>query len=174
MEGEVGGVTRTPPLFGLERPLPTKDDYYTPRWVFDGLELRFDLDVAAPPGGVPWIPAREFYTQADDGLSQPWRGMVWCNPPFSGCAHWVRRFIEHGDGVLLASIPGNRSWLPDLVRGGALIWFHDVGVDFHNPTLGKQVAIPWPTMFAALGPDAQAGLRRLAATRPGVLVIQEP
>jgi hypothetical protein len=38
-------------LIAVPQQLAGSDDYYTPRWVFDALGLRFDLDVAAPPGG---------------------------------------------------------------------------------------------------------------------------
>src|SRR5690606_27372557 len=77
------------------------DDYYTPAWLFDALGLTFDLDVASPPGGVEWVPAARFYTVEDDGLSQPWTGRVWMNPPYSRATPWVDRFIAHGHGVAL-------------------------------------------------------------------------
>ena len=54
----------------------TSDDCYTPRWVFDAMALEFDLDVAAPPGG-PWhVPCKRYYTAEEDGLAQPWEGLV--------------------------------------------------------------------------------------------------
>lgn len=48
----------------------------------------FDLDVAASPRNAK---APKFYTREDDGLTQPWRGFVWCNPPYSDCGAWVRK-----------------------------------------------------------------------------------
>lgn len=79
----------------------TADDCYTPRWVFDAMGLRFDLDVAAPVLGPPHVPAARWYTPADDGLTQPWEGLVWCNPPFSKSRPWVERWAAHPTGVLL-------------------------------------------------------------------------
>lgn len=79
----------------------TSDDCYTPRWVFDAMGLQFDLDVAAPPGG-PWhVPAARYYTAADDGLTAPWDGLVWCNPPWSNFIPWASRWATCSRGVLM-------------------------------------------------------------------------
>ena len=43
----------TPPLFELGQTQLTSDDYYTPAWVFERMDINFDIDVCAPPGGVP-------------------------------------------------------------------------------------------------------------------------
>jgi len=94
-------MSTQPPLFDAGQERLTSDDYYTPPHIFDRLGLTFDLDVCAPPGGVPWLPARRFLTMADDGLSAPWSGRVWMNPPYSQATPWVRRFIEHGHGIAL-------------------------------------------------------------------------
>jgi len=87
-------------LFPVDNVLDT-DDWYTPRWVFDGLGIRFDLDVAAPDGGAPNVPADAYYTVADDGLAQPWHGRVWCNPPYSAPTLWCHRWAAHDDGMIL-------------------------------------------------------------------------
>ena len=88
-------------LFNYVNKDVTTNDHYTPKWVFDLLGVTFDIDVAAPLGGVPWIPALKSYSQADDGLTQPWHGLVWCNPPYSDILPWVRRLNKHGNGVAL-------------------------------------------------------------------------
>lgn len=48
----------------------------------------FDLDVAAAPHNTK---APRFFTKDDDGLTQPWRGNVWCNPPYSNIGAWVEK-----------------------------------------------------------------------------------
>ena len=58
-------------------------DWYTPPHIFDGLGV-FDLDPASPVGGVSWIPALQYYTLEDDGLTSDWYGRVWLNPEVYG------------------------------------------------------------------------------------------
>ena len=103
----------TAPLFGAPREAWTTDEYYTPEWVFETLDTTFDLDVAAPAGGVPWIPATRHYTIAEDGLAQPWEGFVWMNPPFSKASQWARRFLEHGNGIALLPM-AKSNWTGDV------------------------------------------------------------
>ena len=51
------------------------DEWYTPRYIFDALLLRFDLDVAAPVGGPRHVPADAYFDPSHDGLIQEWRGV---------------------------------------------------------------------------------------------------
>jgi hypothetical protein len=88
-------------LFASGTAEPDTDDWYTPPWVFAGMHADFNIDVASPPDPLPWIPAAGHYCLADDGLEQPWRGLVWCNPPFSDPLPWARRWAKHPAGCFL-------------------------------------------------------------------------
>ena len=79
----------------------TSDVWFTPPHIFDALDIDFDLDPAAPPGGAPWIPATNHYSEIDDGLLQPWHGLVWLNPPYSTPRLWIERLRKPGEGVAL-------------------------------------------------------------------------
>jgi hypothetical protein len=87
------------------------DEHYTPKIVFDCLNLTFGTDVCAPVGGVPWIPAINYYDKQRNGLEMPWFDLVWMNPPFSEPTPWVDKFIEHGNGVALLFVSRSK-------------WFH--------------------------------------------------
>src|SRR4051812_22584031 len=77
-------------------------EWYTPPWVFEAIGLRFDLDPASPPGGLPWVPAEHHYSDQDDGLAQPWYGRVWLNPPYGpGIGQWMSKLADHGNGIAL-------------------------------------------------------------------------
>lgn len=84
----------------------------------------FDLDVAAATHNAK---APQFYTIDDDGLTQPWDGNVWCNPPYSDCGAWVRKaWVEWerrtngpSTGHIVMLLPSNRVeqvWWQDYVE----------------------------------------------------------
>ena len=65
------------------------------------LELgAFDLDPCAAIVNPTHI-CGNYYTEKDDGLSQPWHGRVFMNPPYSNAAPWIKRHAEHGNGISL-------------------------------------------------------------------------
>jgi hypothetical protein len=82
----------------------TSDDYYTPPFIFEALGIEFDLDVSAPPNGVPWIPAKRSLSLIDDGLMTDWYGKVWCNPPYSNVTPWAKKLISHNNGIALVQM----------------------------------------------------------------------
>ena len=107
----------------------TSDDYWTPKWVFDALGLEFDLDVACPPEGPAHTPCKRFYTQADDGLTAPWEGCVWMNPPYSKPLPWVEKWINHANGMALLPTNGGR-WCNLLWQSNAQsVWLGRLAFD---------------------------------------------
>ena len=67
------------------------DLWETPQEFFDELdrEFRFDLDVCALPENAK---CARYYTPEQDGLSQPWEGVCWCNPPYGReIGKWVEK-----------------------------------------------------------------------------------
>jgi hypothetical protein len=51
------------------------DDWFTPPEIFTAPDLTFELDPCSPGPGH-WVPARRIHTAFDDGLAQPWSGLV--------------------------------------------------------------------------------------------------
>lgn len=76
------------------------DEWLTPPEIIHSLGS-FDLDPCSPRVR-PWNTATIHFNKDDDGLSKVWSGRVWCNPPFGREAvKWLRRMVEHGNGVAL-------------------------------------------------------------------------
>jgi len=152
-----------PRLFPVAQHGTTSDDYYTPPWVFERMGIEFDLDVCAPPGGIPWIPAARHYTQEDDGLVAPWVGRVWMNPPFSDCRPWVDRFITHGNGVCVVQVSkshhSRRLW--EQADGVAFL----AGFPFHDGSTGREGQVFMPCWFAAFGDECVEAIGRLGVVR---------
>lgn len=117
------------------------DDWYTPPEIFEALGVRFDLDPASP-GASHWVPADRVYTIQDDGLSKPWAGFVFMNPPFggrNGHVPWLRKFIDHGDGIAIVRAYTSAGWFHDLVPSADLILFPRGKTKFVRPdgSIGK-------------------------------------
>lgn len=157
-------MTLQPALFGVEQTAVTKDDHYTPKWIFDARGLTFDIDVASPPGGIPWIPKLRYFTKADDGLAQPWEGRIWCNPPYSRPGPWVDRMIEHGNGILLACL-SKSAWMDRLWNDTCpIVLLHNKMV-FEQPDQRTPAGISFPTFLAAWGDDNIAAIARIGRAR---------
>lgn len=145
------------------RPADSADDYLTPPWVLERLGVTFDLDVAAPAGGVPWVPAARIYTKAQDGLTAAWNGRVWMHPPYSQPKPWVDRFIEHGNGIAL---------LPDSTAPWfRRLWDAEVGflpldhVRFHTREGALRSAIPMRCWLVGAGDESLAAIEKLGHYR---------
>lgn len=109
---------------------PKVDDRATPPELFDPLNARFQftLDVCALPHNAK---CANYYTPEQNGLEQDWRGVVWCNPPYSDIRPWIVKAWEEfstSSPAIVMLVPANRTeqaWWQDMVepfrdRGGFL------------------------------------------------------
>jgi phage N-6-adenine-methyltransferase len=69
---------------------------------------KFDLDVAASDENAK---AEHYYTVDRNGLTRPWWGRVWCNPPYSDCGVWVAKahYERHLARKIVMLLPANRT-----------------------------------------------------------------
>jgi hypothetical protein len=78
----------------------TTDDWITPKYLIDRLGP-FDLDPCASLT-QPWPCAARQYTVNDNGLVNPWRGLVFVNPPYGRRLYeWLDATARHGNGIAL-------------------------------------------------------------------------
>ena len=156
-----------------EPSIGASDEWYTPKYIFDALGEIFDLDVAAPECGGPNVPTRAWLHQGSDGLTAPWSGFVWMNPPFggrNGLQPWLDRFFTHGDGIALTPDRTSAPWWQDAAEQCDAMLLLRGKVKFERPdgTVGKCPG-NGTTLWAA-GGRAEAALRN-ARQHLGTLVI---
>jgi hypothetical protein len=132
------------------------DEYYTPRFIFEALKLDFDLDATAPEGGVPWLPAKKYYTEADDALIQTWEGLVWLNPPFSKPAPFIEKFMAHGNGVALVQI-SKALWFEKVWQDAHLLCLPKIHLKFEHRIEGTK-GIFMPCVLIGMGQQAVQAL----------------
>jgi hypothetical protein len=55
-----------------------------------------DLDPASNAQAQKTVRADRYFTAADDGLTQEWRGRVWLNPPYSQplISHFIKKLVD--------------------------------------------------------------------------------
>ena len=150
-------------LFNVVSEGVTTNDYYTPKWLFDAMGLEFDIDVAAPLHGIPWIPAKRWFSQADDGLAQEGGGgLVWMNPPYSKPEPWADKFIQNANGVAL--VPATRGkWFARLWDQADCVLPTPYNFKFESPS--GQLQISYLTFLFAIGEPSVKALDGLALAR---------
>jgi hypothetical protein len=149
-----------------------KEEWLTPRFIIDAL-APFDLD---PCASViqPWPTAKVAYTINDNGLSKPWQGFVWCNPPYGNqTKQWLGRMAEHNNGIALTFARTETRMFFECVWPKALaiyfirgrLSFCDTKGNSGNNSAGA------PSCLIAYGPEAYGRLVK-QTTIPGWFVSQ--
>ena len=113
------------------------DEWSTPQWLVDAMATEFgpfDLDPAATVSNAR---APAHFTREDDGLSQPWHGRVWLNPPYGRqLTRWLAKAqAEAAAGraeivVCLVPVRTGTRWWAEAVRDAALVLFWPARIKF--------------------------------------------
>lgn len=118
------------------------DEWYTPKYIFDALGITFDLDVACPPEGPRYVPCIAHLTKKECGLTSPWYGKVWMNPPFGHQKTkiaWLEKFFSHGNGIALLPDRTSAPWWQKFSRMADAVLFVSPKIKFERPdgTMGN-------------------------------------
>lgn len=135
------------------------DEWYTPKYIFDALEVEFDLDVAHPYCKTN-VPAKQLIHE--DSLSLVWNGFVWMNPPWCNTKDkkkWIDKFIQHGNGLALMPDSTSADWWQYFSNNSDAVLFTKTRVRFikADGTIGDNPA-NGTTLFA-IGERAINALR---------------
>jgi hypothetical protein len=137
----------------------TADDCYTPRWVFDAMGLEFDLDAAAPFGGPLHVPAKRWYTAAEDGLTQPWDGLTF--------APWAHKWAATPRACLMGTYTPGTAWFPFVFAAADAVAF--ITCEFLRP--GLPPIRPMHGLFVAFrGVGVEPAGRLAAADKFGAVL----
>jgi phage N-6-adenine-methyltransferase len=135
----------------------------TPTWILDRLYSvfdHFDLDPcsATKDRRLTRVKARTYFTASDDGLSLPWIGTVFVNPPYGReLRFWTdkaRTEFELGNAkTVIALVPArtDTGWWHNDIAGKASIFFLKGRLSFGD---GTQPA-PFPSALIVWGLSAE-------------------
>lgn len=127
------------------------NEWYTPaefvqaaRAVMNGI----DLDPASSEVANEVIEAESFYTEADDGLVQPWAGRVWMNPPYAQpavdrfCARLARTYAsgEVTEACVLVNNATETAWFYTIAAQASAMCFPRGRIKFWHPD--KELSAP--------------------------------
>ncbi len=134
-----------------------RDDWETPRWLFDQIDAvwHFDLDPAS--NGRNQL-CKEHFTAEDDGLSRSWGGhRVFLNPPYGrSIGDWVRKAADESkkpDTIVVCLIPARtdtRWWWDHVEPNAAEVSFIRGRLKFCIDGI-EQGAAPFPSALVRFG-----------------------
>ena len=115
--------------------------------------------------------ADAFYTKEDDGLTKPWYGRVWLNPPYAQplIAHFAEAVAgkfssgEFEQAVVLVNNATDTKWLQSMMRVCAAVCFPEGRIRFMNQK-GDPVGAPLQgQVFLYFGEDVESFLDEFAS-----------
>jgi hypothetical protein len=139
-------------------------EHYTPAAIVDAvIDVlgTIDLDPCSNSKNTPNVPALYHYTVEDDGLSLPWVGKVYMNPPYGrAISDWVNKLTESlDDGVTeaIALVPArvDTQWWNALTARYCLVCFVSGRLTF----IGNEDAAPFPSAVVYLSTSSEGATR---------------
>jgi phage N-6-adenine-methyltransferase len=103
-------------------------EWYTPEYVLDKARTvlsSIDLDPASSNIAQERVKASTYFTKETNGLLHPWKGKVWCNPPYSPALikKFTAKFLEEyengnmTEGIMLTNAGTDTLWNLPLSKG---------------------------------------------------------
>ena len=145
---ESGELTKTAVMEAVTKPHIANNsgnnEWYTPKEYIDAARTvmgGIDLDPASCEIANRIVKATRFFTVDDDGLSKPWAGRVWMNPPYAGelipqFCDKLKTHIECGDieqAIVLVNNATETAWFNTLISVSSAVVFPKSRVRFYMP-----------------------------------------
>lgn len=130
-------------------------EWYTPEHILERIRDTLgwiSLDPAASPNAPAWNYAIRHYTKAQNGLSLPWEGRIFLNPPYGRVIHkWVAKAVAEFDegtmdqGLLLLPARTDTKWMAILAD------FDRCYIRGRLKFSGAPHSAPFPSVVVAMG-----------------------
>jgi hypothetical protein len=149
------------------------DTWLTPQWLIDKIGIS-DLDPCGYKldGRCVTATATYCYTLQDghDGLSLPWFGRVFCNPPYSDVAPWMKRCRAHyettgQDVIVLVNARTSTGYFQENVKYATGMVFVCPRIKFLNELGLVQTFNPNSSVLVAFGESAYQRIQNVDGLR---------
>ena len=144
------------------------DEWFTPPEIIQALGV-FDLDPACGPLCKTKTAARKIGPKRD-GLRAKWRGRVWLNPPFSNAAPFIRRMMDHGDGIALIFTRMDANWFQEAMQAAGWVFVFRGRIQFLRPGITNRHRCPLGCALLPFG-DRNVEAIRNAGFRGSLLQV---
>lgn len=142
-KARVEGMTTSAPSYSKVE-YTGENEWFTPAGWIERARLalgEIDLDPASHAIAQQTVQAKRFFTIADDGLSRPWFGRVWLNPPYNRAllAPFVDKLVEEWtsgrieQAILLTHNYTDTEWFHTAAHASRTICFPSGRVRFLSP-----------------------------------------
>lgn len=157
-----------------------ENEWYTPPDYIEAAKKvmgAIDLDPASSDRANLIVQATIYYTAENDGLTKPWAGKVWMNPPYAAelITKFISKFISHvtsgqiTDGIVLVNNATETVWFRELATSAEAIVFPSGRVRFLDPE-GNPGAPLQGQAVVYFGDDPELFLREFSRFGWGVLL----
>ncbi len=147
-------------------------EWYTPEALVEAAREvlgAIDLDPASSAAANAVVRAKKFFTTADDGLKQPWKGRVWMNPPYTTqlITQFAEKLVIHvraGDvpaAIVIVNNGTETEWFAILASVATAVCFPRGRVKFWSPRNEGSTPLQGQAVLY-IGPDVDGFCRRFA------------
>ena len=150
------------------------DEWYTPKYVFNALDVIFDLDVAHPNINKNITPSNKVI--CENSLEKVWNGFIWMNPPFgkrNGLLPWLEKFFEHGNGIALTPDRTSAPWYHYCLNNFESLLIVNHKIKFTKPDGSKGKSPSTGTTLWAIGDKGNNALMNAKNNNLGFLLNNE-
>jgi phage N-6-adenine-methyltransferase len=120
-----------------------ENEWYTPKSYIDAATKvlgKIDLDPASSDKAQETVKATTYYTKETNGLTKPWTGRVFMNPPYSSdlIGKFTSKYVGHVKakditaGIVLVNNATETTWFQELAQVSKMICFPSKRIRFLN------------------------------------------